>query len=202
MPLGNDTRIFAGTPPVSAFASSQGNPIVIDTTTSIAYYLKNGVVTAIGGGGGGSTVTIATLLGNNLGDASLGSAAPTFAKVITSGGSAQTIEASVAAAVGDRIEATFTGVFENTNIPAVTIYFDLALFFNGAGINQWVEQSIDSSPTRVQTLSFNLNRVVQAGDISGGNVLVGLYARIYSLPVIMLNTGAFVPTLSIKNFGP
>lgn len=151
---------------------------------------------------GGSTVTITAFLGNNINDASLGGTAPAFAKIITSGGSAQTIEASIAAAVGDRIEAIFTGTFVNSNIPAVTLYFDLALFFNGAGINQWVEQSIDSSPTRVQTVSFIVNRIVQAGDISGGNVLIGVYSRIYGLPITMLNSSGFVPVLSIKNFGP
>ena len=42
-------RTYAGTPPASTFNSADGTPIVIDTTTNLAYYLNAGVVTGLGG---------------------------------------------------------------------------------------------------------------------------------------------------------
>lgn len=53
-----DVRTYAGVPPVGAFASILGTPIVINTVTNTPYYLAPGdIVTPLGGGGGAGTVT-------------------------------------------------------------------------------------------------------------------------------------------------
>jgi hypothetical protein len=59
-------RFYSGTPPAEAFAAATGSPIIIDTLTSIAYYLTTaGVVTALAGSSssGGAEPARHTLLG-------------------------------------------------------------------------------------------------------------------------------------------
>lgn len=52
--------IYSGTPPTLAFTNSLGSPLIIDSTTSIAYYLNGSTVTALAGGAGGVTSVTGT----------------------------------------------------------------------------------------------------------------------------------------------
>lgn len=64
-------RMYNGVPPLSAFASNKGSPLIIDVNTGFIYFVTNisgsDVVTQAGGGGGGSgtvtSVSVATANG-------------------------------------------------------------------------------------------------------------------------------------------
>lgn len=73
-----DVRIYAGVPPVGAFASILGTPIVINTVTNTPYYLAPGdTVTALAAGGGGGI----TALTGDVTASGTGSVAATLATV-------------------------------------------------------------------------------------------------------------------------
>lgn len=63
LPQNNNVRLYDGVPPLSAFASKEGSPLVINLNTGIAYFVdpNTDTVTPLAGSGGSGTVTSVAL---------------------------------------------------------------------------------------------------------------------------------------------
>lgn len=187
-------RLYDGIPPVSAFASTRGSPLVVNINTGLTYFLHpvTGAVTAAGGGGsGGAGVKLVRYVGDNSGHYTTSS---------TSQSDIGSYAASIAAVAGDVIEAELTGGGEATSVTTV----ELAWMING--VAQASPLSAGSNVTGVSSSIFMQSRfafVVTAPMISAGVVPVKpRWRKTTGTTITFYNSVNYIGLLTLKNFGP
>ena len=134
--------------------------------------------TGASGGGGGVVATQLSRAVQVGGDITLNSNVA-YAEIAaaTGGPGAGGLDLTIAAAASDVLQVSC--VFTFANVTAVTVDFDIATWVSGAAVN-WLGQGAGTTndgifryPTGVAgSGAFHLQYVVQAGDVTGGNVVL------------------------------
>ncbi len=114
------------------------------------------------------------------------------------------LDLTIAAAAGDVLLINGTCTLPNTT--AVGVEFDFATIVSAAAVN-WVGQSAGGNNNGLAlagsgvlcSVPLNAQYVVQAGDISGGNVLLRLMYLASGTRVLARSVGSGALTLSVAN---
>jgi len=161
-----------------------------------------------GSGAGGSTVlssrlTRAVQVG---GDITTANNPTTFIELAAATGGPGTggLDLTIAAAAGDVLLVTGTFIFNNGT--AVNVFFDVATWVSGAAVN-YLGQSAAGANTGlafqasavVGQVGFTQQYVVQAGDISGGNVALRTLYRAGGARVVGRSVANGPLLLSVAN---
>jgi hypothetical protein len=118
------------------------------------------------------------------GDLTLANTAGVFAELaaVPGGPGAGGFDLTIPAAAGDVL--TVSGAFQGNNATAVAVLFDLPTWVTGAAVN-WLGQSAGGTnigltilvTTVANTAAFSVQYVVQAGDLTGGTVVLRPHYR-------------------------
>lgn len=181
----NDTDNFAR---VYRVTTAAGAVLVVSSRRLGPGGLLQGAAGSGGGGGGGGSVAVAIALGSGSGDYSTSSG--TYSALTG-------MSVSVPASVGDTVEVTLS-LQSYSSSGTGNVFFSLR---NAAGTEVAANNSDNPNTFSARIVTWTAPRVVQAGDISGGNAVYTIYWRASGGTQVVVNAGATLPSLSVKNFG-